>query len=80
METRTIVWIILGFISVISLIYTFVVGKNSIWSGCLVGIFIGLILAARYYFQGAGFDWLILVKGGITGSMAGIVFSFFAKK
>lgn len=80
METITIIWLTLGFISVLALIYTFSVGNNSIWGGFIIGIFIGLVIALKFYFQDKGFDWLTLVKGGIIGSIAGTIFSFFDRR
>ena len=80
METTTIIWMILGFISIIALIYTFAVGMSSIWGGFTIGIFIGLVIALIFYFKSMGFDWLILVKGGIIGCLAGTIFSFFERK
>lgn len=79
METMTIIWMILGFISIVALIYTFTIGINIIWGSCIVGIFIALVIALKIYFDGMGFDWLILLKGAITGSVAGIIFSFFKR-
>lgn len=80
MDQMTIIWVILGFISIIVLIYTFSVGITIIWRACIIGIIIGLAIAFKYNYDGLAFDWLLLVKGGIIGSIVGTVFSFFVRR
>lgn len=68
-------WIILGIIAIIGLVITFFKDRNSVWGGLTLGIIVGLIIALI-----KGFDWLILVKGGIIGTLTGVVFSLVGKK
>ena len=67
----TTIWIILGIVSIILLI-VFWRSKNAVWGGLAIGIIVGLIIALIYLFKGDGFIWLILVKGGIIGTLAGM--------
>ena len=79
MEISTITWIILGFISVVMLIYSFAVGMSIIWKVCIIGFLIGLGIAVKLNYDGMGFDWIILLKGVILGTTFGIIISFFKK-
>lgn len=66
------IWEILTVISVICLII-FWRGKNAVWGGLTLGVFIGLVIALIYLFKGDGFIWKIVGKGLVIGTLAGTV-------
>ena len=46
-------------------------GRNAVWGGLTGGIIIGLIISAFFFFQIGEFDWNIVVKSGIIGTLIG---------
>jgi len=64
-------WKILAIISLIGLLL-FWRKKSAIWGGLTMGLFIGLIVAIIYLIKGGGFDWKIIGKGIIVGTLCGI--------
>jgi uncharacterized membrane protein len=62
------IWIILGIISIVLLAIYFRRGRNAVWGGFTAGIIIGFIIALF-----SGFDWYIVGKGAILGTMVGFV-------
>lgn len=68
------VWIILGIISIILLIFYFhSKRRNAVWGGFTLGLIIGFIIAIFLYFQGDGFIWYAIVKGAIAGTILGFI-------
>lgn len=59
------IWIILGIVTVILLMF-FWRTRNAVWGGFTIGIIIGLIVALF-----SGFDWYMVVKGAISGTIVG---------
>jgi uncharacterized membrane protein YagU involved in acid resistance len=67
------IWNILGIVSILFLIIFFAKGKNALWGGLSIGVLIGLIIALVYVFKGQDFNWIILKKAAIIGTLAGLV-------
>jgi len=62
------IWIILGVVSIILLVIYFKRGRNALWGGLTAGLIIGFIIALF-----SGFNWYIVGKGAILGTMIGFV-------
>ncbi|KKT29267.1 hypothetical protein A3G55_02795 [Candidatus Giovannonibacteria bacterium RIFCSPLOWO2_12_FULL_44_25] len=62
------IWIILGIVSIILLAVYFRRGRNALWGGLTAGVIIGFIIALF-----SGFNWYIVGKGAISGTMVGFV-------
>ncbi|PIQ06000.1 MAG: hypothetical protein COW72_02370 [Candidatus Nealsonbacteria bacterium CG18_big_fil_WC_8_21_14_2_50_37_10] len=67
------IWTILTIISGILLILYFSGGRNSVWGGLTLGIIVGVIAALIFVFRGNGFDWHIIGKAAIIGTLAGFI-------
>jgi len=61
-------WTFLGIASIILLAIYFWRGRNAVWGGFTAGIIIGFIIALF-----SGFNWYIVGKGAILGTMIGFV-------
>lgn len=66
------IWIILGVVS-FALLILYWRKRNAVWGGLTIGIIIGLIVAIFYLFKGSGFNWFIIGKGAVLGTMAGFI-------
>lgn len=69
-------WTILGIISIVLLIVYWggsgrKFGPNAVWGGLTLGLIIGFIVAIFSVFKETGFNWIIIGKGGILGTMLG---------
>ncbi|MEO7444591.1 MAG: hypothetical protein ABIU55_03780 [Ferruginibacter sp.] len=73
------VWLILGIISIIALLSSFAIGKNSIWGSMTVAVIIGLVIALVYVFKGESFHWTIIKKAAIVGTLSGVLFEIIAR-
>jgi len=71
-------WPILGVLTIILLII-FWRKKNAVWGGFTLGIIIGLIIAILYLFKGRGFDWFIIGKSAMLGTIIGLVAELLGK-
>ncbi len=60
------IWIILGIVSTILLVVYFRRGRNAVWGGFTAGAIIGFIVVLF-----SGFNWYIVEKGVILGTMIG---------
>jgi tetratricopeptide (TPR) repeat protein len=67
----SIIWTLLGVITIIPLIMYWDGGPNSVWGGLTLGAIIGAIVAFILYLSSGEFDLLIPLKGGIVGTLAG---------
>ena len=63
-------WTVLGVISLILLI-VFWGKRNAVWGGFTTGIVLGLVFALLLVFGGNEFDWYVIGKGAIFGTIAG---------
>jgi len=77
-------WFILGAISLVLLVI-YRNNRNAVWGGLAGGLFIGLIIAVFFYFKGTGlytkeniFDWHIIVRWAITGTIFGFAIELLA--
>lgn len=68
----TTIWIILGIVSLVLLI-VFFRKRSAVWGGLTAGIIIALIIALAFLFKGNGFNFYILIKGAILGTIAGSI-------
>lgn len=66
------IWNILGIVALITL-FTFAKSKNAVWGGLTLGVIIGIIVALIYVFKGHGFEWSIIKKSVIIGTLLGVV-------
>lgn len=64
------IWIILGIISILLLVFYYN-KKNAVWGGLVIGIILGLITAIIMYFQGSGFNWSIIGKFVVVCTLIG---------
>lgn len=66
------IWKILGIITAVLLI-VFWRSRNAVWGGLTLGIIIGLIVAIFFLFKESGFNWFIIGKGAISGTILGFI-------
>ncbi|MBI5071886.1 hypothetical protein HZB93_03290 [Candidatus Falkowbacteria bacterium] len=66
------IWTILGVIAIILLII-FWKKRSAVWGGLTIGIIIGAIVAIVYLIRGSGFNWFVVGKGAILGTIAGSI-------
>lgn len=66
------IWIILGVITIFLLI-VFWQKRGAVWGGLTIGAIISFIVAIVYLFKGNGFNWSIIGKGAVLGTMAGFI-------
>ena len=76
--TNINIWTILGIITIILLII-FWRKRNAVWGGLTIGIVIGFIIAIFYLFKGSGFNWFIIGKSAVLGTMAGFIAELLGK-
>ena len=62
------IWTTLGFVSIILLVVYFGRGRNAVWGGFTIGIIIGFLIALF-----SGFNWYIVAKGAISGTIIGFI-------
>lgn len=67
-------WTILEVLAIILLII-FWRRRNAVWGGLLIAVIIGLIITIIYLIKGYGFNWSIIIKSAVIGTMTG----FFAE-
>jgi len=72
------IWIVLGIITVI-LLAVFWKIRNAVWGGLTLGIIIGFILAVFFLLNGSGFDWYIIGKIAISGTILGFIAELLGK-
>jgi len=66
------IWKILGIIAIVLLII-FWRRRNAVWGGLILGIIVGLIVTIFFFFKDSGFNWYIIGKGAISGTMLGFI-------
>lgn len=66
------IWTILGVITIVLLII-FWRKRSAVWGGLTIGAIISFIVAIVYLFKGNGFNWSIVGKGAVLGTMAGFI-------
>ena len=71
-------WKILGIIVVILLLVYFK-KRGSVWGGLTMGIIIGLLIAVFFVIKGSGFDWRLVAKIGIVGTLVGFAADLLGK-
>ena len=72
------IWYILGAISIILLII-FWRKRNAVWGGFTLGIILGFLVALFFVAKSRGFDWSIIAKGAIAGTMLGFIMEILGK-
>jgi len=73
--TTFYIWQILGIVAIVLLVI-FWKNKNAVWGGLTLGIIIGIIIAIFY---GNGFDWHIIGKSAISGTILGFIAELLGK-
>ena len=68
-----VVWTILGILTPILLVLYWQ-KRGAVWGGFTIGIIIGLIVALF-----SGFDWYIVGKGAVSGTVIGFVAEMLGK-
>jgi len=71
-------WTILLIIAIISLV-VFHSGRNAVWGGLTIGVFIGFIIALISFFRGNGFQWSLIGKSMIVAALIGLVAELLGK-
>ena len=66
-------WKIIGVIAVILLIINFRKGQNSVWGGISLGAIVGFIITVILAFMGKGFNWFVILKAVIVGTIIGFL-------
>lgn len=72
------IWILLGIIAAILLV-VFWNRRNAVWGGLTLGIVIGFIVAIFLTFRGSGFDWFLIGKIAIVGTLLGFIAELLGK-
>ena len=72
------IWKILGIITAVLLI-VFWRRRNAVWGGFTIGIITGFIVALYFVFQGSKFNWYIIGKTAISGTMVGFIAELLGK-
>jgi hypothetical protein len=72
------IWKILGIVTVILLI-AFWRRRSAVWGGLTIGIIIGFVIVIFYLFKGGGFNWFVIGKGAILGTMVGLIAELLGK-
>jgi len=70
--TNLNIWYILGIIAVVLLIIYWP-KRSAVWGGLTIGIIIGFIVAIFYLSKETGFNWFIVGKSAILGTLAGFI-------
>ena len=70
--------IILGIIAAVLLI-AYSRTRNAVWGGLMIGIIVGFIIAVVIAFMGSGFNWLIIGKSAIVGTLLGFAAELLGK-
>ena len=71
-------WYILGGIVSVLLLFFFR-GRNAVWGGFTAGLVLGLGLAIFFVFRGEGFEWSIVGKSAIIGTLVGFAAELLGK-
>ena len=71
-------WYVLGGIVAVLLLFFFR-GRNAVWGGFTAGLVGGLGLATFFVFRGEGFEWSILGKSAIIGTLVGFATELLGK-
>lgn len=73
------IWNVLGIFAVILLVIYFICsGRNAVWGGLTLGLFVGLIINLVMYIGGNGFSWSILKKVAVVGTLNGFLWEIVA--
>lgn len=71
-------WNVLAIIAIVSLLFYWR-GRNAVWGGLTLGIFVGLIWATVSALLGNGFHWLIIGKCIVIGVLLGLIADWLGK-
>ena len=63
-------WIILGIVTIGLLAYHWN-SHGSVWGGFTAGLIVGIIVAIYFSLTGSSFDWSVVGKGIIIGTLLG---------
>jgi len=68
-------WTFLSILAVVALLAFFSTGANAVWGGAKLGLIVGIIVAAVR----DGFDWPIVWKAIVIGTLCGVVAEVMSK-
>lgn len=66
------IWTFLSIITIVLLV-VFWNKRNAVWGGLTLGIVIGFIISSLFVFRGEGFDWHIVGKTAVVGTLLGFI-------
>ena len=72
------IWLILGILTLILLIASWR-KRSAVWGGFTGGIILGFLVELFFVLKGRGFDWSIIGKGAIAGTMLGFIAEILGK-
>lgn len=72
------IWKILVIIAAVLLV-AFWRKRGAVWGGLTLGVILGLIVAIFFVFKGSGFNWFIIGKGAILGTLVGFMAELLGK-
>ncbi|MDD5146868.1 MAG: hypothetical protein PHN39_03990 [Candidatus Pacebacteria bacterium] len=73
-----VIWLFFGVLAII-LLGVFWNRRNALWGGLTLGIVVGFIIAIVFYFKGNGFDWSMIGKVAIAGTLLGFIAELLGK-
>ena len=72
------IWKLFGVVAAV-LLLIYWRGRNAVWGGLTIGAILGLVVALFSVLRGNGFDWFIIGKGAISGTIAGFIAELLGK-
>jgi predicted membrane-bound spermidine synthase len=72
------IWIFLSIITAILLI-AFWRTRNAVWGGLTLGIVVGFIVTVVFAFKGQGFNWSLIGKFTVIGTLVGFLAELLGK-
>lgn len=72
------IWIPLGILAAILLVVFWRI-RNAVWGGLTLGIVAGFIATVVLALKGQGFDWSVVGKFTVTGTLVGFIAELLGK-
>lgn len=71
-------WAVFGVIAIVLLLFYWRT-RNAVWGGLTIGLIVGIAISFVSIFQGVNFDWHILGKSAVIGTVSGFVAELLGK-